>query len=233
MDHFIEIYRKQAHAYHQMISVEDVDNNLLKTIESLTSLEKGTILDLGSGTGRLPLLFWQINPNIVALDISFQMLIEQQLQCERVRASWHLAQGDIRCLPVQDAWADITTAGWAAGHFCAWYPDTWQQQIDIFVLEMLRVTKPSGSLFIMETLGTGSETPAAPTASLAQYYQHLESKWGFTREQIRTDYKFRDVEDAKQNTTFFFGQSLAEQIEENRWQVLPEWTGVWHRKRNL
>ena len=88
MDHFIEIYRKQAHAYHQMISVEDVDNNLLKTIESLTSLEKGTILDLGSGTGRLPLLFWQINPNIVALDISFQMLIEQQLQRERVRASW-------------------------------------------------------------------------------------------------------------------------------------------------
>jgi len=233
MDHFIEIYRNQAQQYHSMISVEDIDNNLLKTIEKFTSLENGNILDLGSGTGRLPLLFWQINSKIIGLDISFQMLAEQQVQRDQMHGSWDLTQGDIRHLPIQNAWADITTAGWAAGHFCGWYPDRWQPEIDDFVSEMLRVTKPSGTLFIMETLGTGKEIPAPPTAMLALYYAHLESKWGFTREQIRTDYKFRDVEDAKQQTTFFFGQTLAEQIEENHWHILPEWTGVWHRKQSL
>lgn len=231
MDHFIEIYRNQAEKYHRMIGFEDFENNLLQTIQSITSLEKKRILDLGSGTGRLPFLFKNEHADIVALDFSFQMLSEQHIQIRAHQGNWELVQGDIRAVPLQAGWADITTAGWAAGHFCAWYPDCWQENIDTFISEMLRTTRPGGVLIIMETMGTGSTVPAPPTGALAEYYQHIETKWNFSREVIRTDYKFHDLEQAKENTAFFFGEKLAEQIEQENWRVLPEWTGVWHRQK--
>lgn len=229
MDHYTEIYQKQTDKYHRMISFEDVENNLLKTIRALVPLNGKNILDLGSGTGRLPLLFKQFEPTLIAVDSSYPMLRQQQTQIRLVRGDWNLVQADIRSLPIQDDWAEVTTAGWAAGHFCGWYPDTWQTNIDHFVEEMLRVTKPSGSLFIMETFGTGKELPSPPTKSLAQYYEKLEKQWGFARGVIRTDYQFNSLAEAKENTTFFFGDTLAQQIDEKGWQILPEWTGVWHR----
>lgn len=233
MDHFIEIYKNQTHAYHKMINCEDFENNLLKTILQFAPITARKVLDLGSGTGRMPLLFKELKPDLVALDISFQMLVEQQIQMQQVTGNWSLAQGDIRHLPIRDAWADVTTAGWAAGHFCGWYPDTWQEEIDRFIHEMQRVTKPFGQLFIMETLGTGKETPAPPTQAHTEYYERIEAKWGFQREVIRTDYRFQSLEDAKKNTTFFFGQELAEQIDQKEWKTLPEWTGVWHRMNQV
>ncbi len=229
MDHFVEIYRNQAEKYHRMISFEDFENNLLETIRTITPLNNKKILDLGSGTGRLPLLFKNEHAEIIALDISIQMLLQQQVQLRVQHGSWDLVQGDIRALPVRPQWADVTTAGWAAGHFCAWYPDCWQENIDTFIMEMLRAARPGGVLIIMETLGTGKTIPAPPTGALAEYYEHIENKWNFKREVIRTDYKFHDLEHAKQNTAFFFGEELAKQIEQEGWQTLPEWTGVWHR----
>ena len=117
MDHFIEIYQNQTHNYHQMIDAEDFENNLLKMILQFTPINARTILDLGSGTGRLPLLFKEQKPELVALDISYPMLLEQKVQKQFVAGTWDLVTGDIRILPIRDAWADVTTVGWAAGHF--------------------------------------------------------------------------------------------------------------------
>ncbi len=228
MDHFIDIYHTKP-SYHRMIEAEDVENNLLKIIRQFTEISQKNVLDLGSGTGRLPLLFREEQPNLLAVDISLPMLLEQQVQKQRCHGTWKMAQGDIRAIPLRNAWADVTTAGWAAGHFCGWFPETWQQEIDRFILEMQRVTKTTGILFIMETLGTGTETPAPPTPAHSEYYQRIETKWGFQREVIRTDYQFSSLQDAKEKTTFFFGQELAEDIDRKAWQIVPEWTGVWHR----
>jgi len=229
MDHFTGVYKNQPREYHQMIEVEDFENNLLKAILRFTPISSNRVLDIGSGTGRLPLLFHAQNADLLALDISFPMLLEQRAQKQNIGGKWELIQGDMRILPVRDSWADVTTAGWAAGHFCGWFPETWQQEIDRFILEMQRVTRPGGALFIMETLGTGRKTPAPPTRALHEYYQRIESQWGFQREVIRTDYKFQSVSDAIEKTAFFFGQELAETIDKNEWQIVPEWTGVWHR----
>ncbi len=229
MDHFIDIYQNQAEKYHSMISFEDFENHLLETIHDITPINHKKILDLGSGTGRLPILLKDEGAEIVSLDISMQMLLQQQVQLRAVHGNWDLVQGDIRQVPIQSEWAEVTTAGWAAGHFCGWYPDCWQENIDRFVLEMLRVTQTGGELIIMETLGTGKIFPVPPTRALAEYYERIENKWQFKREVIRTDYKFHNPAHAKDNTAFFFGEKLAEQIDQESWQILPEWTGVWHR----
>lgn len=229
MDHFIQIYTSRAADYHRLIAPEDADGNLLKAIQAITPIRGQRVLDLGTGTGRLPLLLAETARQVVGLDLHWDMLNENQRQRERVAGQWGLVNGDMRILPFPSDWAEVVTAGWAIGHLCGWYAEKWQTQIGRVLAEMHRVAIPGGALLIMETLTTGSLTPAPPTDGLAQYYAWLERDWGFTCQTIRTDYQFANVAEAVAKTEFFFGPELAVKIRENNWAHLPEWTGVWSK----
>jgi ubiquinone/menaquinone biosynthesis C-methylase UbiE len=210
-----------------MIEAEDVDGNLISAIEQVTSIDGECILDLGSGSGRLPLLLHPKVEQVIALDLHWEMLREQQIQRNQRDGNWALVQGDLRELPFPKNHFDVITAGWAIGHFQGWHITDWQFQVDRAINEMLQVVKPGGTLIIIETLTTGSNIPAPPTERLAEYYRHLENNWGFTRQEISTDYQFRDLEEAVELVRFFFGEALAQKVRENNWVRLPEWTGVW------
>jgi SAM-dependent methyltransferase len=227
MDHFIEIYTRQATEYHRMIVPEDTDGNLLPAITQVTPLLNKRILDLGTGTGRLPLLFGNQPAVVVGLDLHNDMLREQQQQSTPVTG---LVQGDMQQLPVVDGWADLITAGWALGHFTGWYPDNWKQKMNVVLNEMHRAAATDGILIILETLTTGSTVQAPPTPALAEYYDWLETEWGFSRREIRTDFEFATVDEAVKLTRFFFGETLATRIRQNNWSRLPEWTGLWRKQ---
>jgi ubiquinone/menaquinone biosynthesis C-methylase UbiE len=230
MDRFQRIYSQQAAAYHQMIAAEDAGGELLPALEAILPLSGKRLLDLGSGTGRLPLLLHHIAGQVVGLDRHFAMLAEGRLQMQKAGGSWPLIQGDMRALPFPDSWADVVTAGWAIGHLRDWFSSDWQAQAGRVLGEMHRVVQPGGALIVLENLSTGSLTPAPPTPELAEYYDWLEMSWGFSRQEIRTDYLFPDVQTAIDRTEFFFGPQLAEKIRLNRWARLPEWTGVWGKR---
>jgi ubiquinone/menaquinone biosynthesis C-methylase UbiE len=157
------------------------------------------------------------------------MLRENQEQRRLVMGGWELVQGDMRRLPIREGWADLVIAGWAIGHLRSWYQADWQAQIGDILMEMQRAARPGGTLIIVETLTTGSMEPAPPTPELADYYAWLEEKQGFTRQTIRTDYRFSSVEEAVSGTEFFFGPGLAASIRQNRWARVPGWTGVWSK----
>jgi ubiquinone/menaquinone biosynthesis C-methylase UbiE len=226
MDHFIDIYARQAAKYHQMMLLEDVDGNLLPAIEQVIPLTGKRILDLGTGTGRLPLLFGDQPAAVIGLDLHGDMLREQMRQSTPAAA---LIQADMQHLPVVDRWAELVTAGWALGHFTGWYPETWKQRMATVLDEMHRVTAVGGNLLILETLSTGSTKPAPPTPALADYYGWIEGEWGFSRQEIQTDFLFSTVAEAVGHTEFFFGESLSALIRQNNWSRLPEWTGIWHK----
>ena len=227
MDHFEKIYAHRAQEYHRMVTVEDVEQHLLPAL-GLDGPQDGLkILDLGSGTGRIPLLLHPQPVRLAALDLNRAMLAEQAVQRSALGGSWPLVEGDMRALPFVSRWADVVTAGWAIGHLRAWYAQDWQTHMTRILHEMLRVVRPGGRVIIMETLSTGSLIPQPPTPELAEYYAWLENRWGFTRQQISTDYQFPDVDTAVAWTEFFFGAELAESIRRNAWARLPEWTGVW------
>jgi ubiquinone/menaquinone biosynthesis C-methylase UbiE len=233
MEHYINIYSNHADIYHRMIAAEDVEGNLIPAMERISYLKGKRILDLGSGSGRIPLLLHTAAAQMMALDLHLGMLREQQRQRQQFNGSWGLLQGDLRMIPFPENWFDIVTAGWAIGHFQGWFAGDWQTQVDRALREMQRVVAPGGALIIIETLTTGSTTPAPPTARLAEYYLHLENKWGFVRQEISTDYVFQDLEEAAELAGFFFGEALAEKVVENNWVRLPEWTGVWGKKATM
>jgi ubiquinone/menaquinone biosynthesis C-methylase UbiE len=230
MEHFENIYATKAKEYHQMIIPEDVDGNLLPALQQIVSLENTTLLDLGSGTGRIPILVHKLVKQAIALDLNYPMLQEQKKQQQHIASSWPLVNGDNRFLPFPDDCANVVTAGWTIGHLRGWFDNDWQNQIGQILTEMERVTVPGGCLLIMETLTTGALEPAPPTPGLAEYYAWLEGDWGYTRHTIQTDYQFASVDDAVEKTEFFFGPELAETIRQNEWARLPEWTGLWSKQ---
>lgn len=230
MDHFRNVYTNQATAYHQLIAAEDADHNLLPTLQAFVPLTNARVLDLGSGSGRIPLLLQGLGCEIVASDLHRPMLVEQQRQRQLAQGEWNIVQADGRQTPFASGWADVVTAGWAFGHLVGWYPQDWQQHAGRALAEMQRASKPGGSLIIMETLGTGVLEPAAPHAGLAAYYAWLEHEHGFVRSTVATDYDFGSLQRAVELCRFFFGEELAARVQANGWQRVPEWTGVWGKR---
>ncbi len=229
MDHFHHIYSHRAADYHHMIAPEDTDGNLLKALTAVTDLRGQRILDLGTGTGRLPLLLARGARQFIGLDLYRAMLEENATRRREANGNWGLVHGDMRVLPFPTASANVVTAGWAIGHLRDWYADDWPGQIGRVLREMHRVVAPGGALIILETLTTGHLTSAPPTPGLAEYYTWLEGEWSFQRQAIQTDYQFASIDEAVARTEFFFGAELAEKIRANGWTRLPEWTGVWSK----
>ena len=227
MDHFKRIYRDEAQAYHAMIAREDVDQQVRRALVEIGAQGAVNLLDLGSGTGRIPLLLQHDIFDIVAFDLHEAMLREQIVQREKVAGKWPLLQGDMRFLPFVSEQFALVTAGWALGHFCGWYDPDWRMPMRLVLNEMRRVTKPGGMVVILETMSTGNLEPTPPTAALAEYYEWIEGEWGFERHVLATDFQFKTIEDAVAHSEFFFGPELAAAIRENEWSRLPEWTGFW------
>lgn len=227
-DHFKRIYANQAGQYDAMVSREDYQGNILPALETIRSLSGLDVVELGAGTGRVTRLLAPVVKHIRAFDQSAHMLeIAQATLAAAGYTNCELHAAENSALPVPDSSADLVIAGWSLGHATGWFPEGWRDHIRAALLEMARVSKPDGTLIILETMGTGKETPAPPNQVLADYYAMLESEYGFGYKWIRTDYRFESVLEGEQLTRFFFGDELADWIVTEELQILPECTGIW------
>jgi len=233
MDHFQYIYANKADKYHQLIEYEDVDGNLLTAIESLVSLSGKKVLDLGTGTGRFPSLLHQKAKSVIGLDLNQGMLEEQTQKMKQVAGAWSLVRGDLLELPFPSERFHLVIAGWVIGHFRSWFSENWESVLDRTINEMKRVLKPGGMMIIIETLGSVSLYPAPPNNELAGYYRVLENRWGFCRNEIRTDYYFPNLQIAINLISFFFGEEYGQMVQANEWIRVPEWTGIWSKLENI
>ncbi len=228
MPTFEEIYANHAEEYDALVSREDYQGNILKTLETIRPLAGLEVMEMGAGTGRLTRMLAPHVKSIRAFDGSQHMLDKA---ADNLRAlgisNVTLKQADNKVIPVEDASADLTIAGWSFAHSVAWFPDEWQEEIGGALREMLRVLRPGGTAVILEPLGTGAETPRAPSEGLANLYVWLESAHGFARTAIRTDYQFESLAQAEKLTRFFFGDTMGNAVLKNQWVILPECTGIW------
>lgn len=226
------IYRTRAADYDLMVSREDIYGNIAKAIQAVQPIENTVIVDFGAGTGRLTRLVAPLARYVIACDISTHMLAQARGSLPRYAppSQWGIAVGDNRHMPLPADMADIALAGWSFGHSLTWFQEQWQDAIAAAISEMARVLRPDGVAIILETMGTGAETPMPPTESLATYYAWLENELGFAGQTFRTDYRFESLAEAERLTRFFFGDALAERVVNEGLQVLPECTGMWWRR---
>jgi ubiquinone/menaquinone biosynthesis C-methylase UbiE len=221
-----EIYAQHADQYELLVSREDYQQNILKAIGQIAPLEGRDVVELGAGTGRLTTMLAPLVRSIQAFDASQHMLDLAAAKLERSGLrNWAAAVADHRSLPAGDQVADIAISGWSICYTVVWHPQTWRDELGRALAEMRRVLRPGGTIILLETLGTGYETPHPPDDLLA-YYAFLEQA-GFAATWIRTDYQFRSPYEATTLTRFFFGDALAEQVAEQQLTILPECTGIW------
>lgn len=227
-DHYAEVYQQHADRYEQLVAREDYEGHILAALRRIALLEGRDIIDTGAGTGRLACLVAPFARSLRVYDSSAHMLT---VAAARLQASglthWHIEVADHRQLPAEDASADIVLAGWSVVYTVVWEED-WRTELGKALAELTRVLRPGGKLIILETLGTGYETPTPP-AALLPYFAYLEEEAGFSRTWIRTDYRFESVEEAQELTTFFFHEDMTERLISLDPPILPECTGIWSR----
>jgi ubiquinone/menaquinone biosynthesis C-methylase UbiE len=222
-------YKNDADRYEALVSREDYQNNILPAITKIVPLEGLDVVELGAGTGRLTLMLSPRVKSIHAFDISPNMLAITRERLQRAGlTNWKLGAADHRNLPVTSHSADLVISGWSVCYLVDWYRETWRTELDRAMNEIERVLRPGGTLILIETMGTGFETPHPPEHLLG-YYAYLKEH-GFSSTWIRTDYRFESVEQSEELALFFFGDALAQEVRDNHWDVLPECTGYWWKK---
>lgn len=225
-----EIYSRQAAEYDLLVTREDYRGNILPSLEAIRPLAGLRVIELGAGSGRLTRLIGPHVRTLLALDQSLHMLaFAQKRSSELDPWDWRAVAADNRRLPLAGGRADLVIAGWSLGHLVGWHERSWRKEITLVLSEMVRMLRPRGTAIILETLGTGQETPRPPTEGLAAYYALLEREHGFSSTWIRTDYRFTSLEEAERLVRFFFGPELAARVAREKHLLLPECTGIWWR----
>lgn len=232
MDHFERIYAFDAERYERMIVREDQRGNLFAALMEIHPLDGARVVEMGAGTGRLTRIMSVLAAQIDAFDRSQAMLkVAERVMEESGMTNWTFREADNRAIPLPDAVADITIEGWSFGHVMGWHGDQWQGELDQMLAEMQRLTRPGGTMIIIETMGTGRRDPQPPNDDLRTMYDYLEQKHGFSYRWIRTDYQFESVEEADELIRFFFGDEMADTQVAGRNTIVPECTGIWWKVR--
>jgi ubiquinone/menaquinone biosynthesis C-methylase UbiE len=217
-DHFERIYRERADDYDRLVEAEDADGRLMPAIERAAP-RLGRVLEVGAGTGRITRQLVARGAEVLAVERSPAMLRVARRHLPRTV----LVAADAAALPVASGWADAAIAGWVLGHQRSWNPDGWRASIGQCLDEMARALAPGGVSVVIETLGTGVETPS-PSSALGEYYAWLEAERGFERMLLRTDYLFSSTDEAAALCGFFFRDGVV--VTGAR---VPECTGLWWR----
>lgn len=221
------IYNREADNYERLVSREDHQGNILKAIRQVIDPANLDVIELGAGTGRLTCMLAPLARSITAYDSAAAML---EVAKGRLAAmglqNWHAEVADHRQLPAADGCADLAISGWSICYLVDWNRADWKLELSKGLAEMARVVKPGGTMIIIETQGTGFESPHPPE-HLIEYFKYLDEQ-GWKKTWFRTDYKFKDKAEAKELTSFFFGQDLADRFDS---EYLPECTGLWWKKK--
>jgi ubiquinone/menaquinone biosynthesis C-methylase UbiE len=229
---YAAIYRDRPEDYDALVSAEDCEGRLLPAIEGIAPLAGARVLEVGAGTGRITRQLVARGARVVGFDRAEPMLeVARRHLTASGAPGWELHVADAESLPVGDGEFDLAVAGWVFGHLRSWKADTWRASIGRCLDEMERAIRPGSAIVVIETLGTGAESPAPPSPELADYYAWLEQERGFERTALRTDYQFPDVEAAARTTGLFFGPEFAERVRREGWSRVPECTGIWSRRK--
>ena len=225
-----EIYQSHSKEYDELVTREDHEGNLQKTLNSIAKFDGKSILELGTGTGRVTKLYTERAGRILCCDKSAHMI-----GCARKNlAPWaekiDFLVVDTLNVPITLEKYDVILEGWSFGHIIPEDSEAIPRTTQLLVSCCEKNLKSGGTIIIIETLGTNVDTPNPPKELLGTFFKLLEDKHGFQKKVISTDYKFPSNEEASRVMGFFFGDIMKESVKKRGSSVIPEFTGIWYKK---
>lgn len=222
------IYQSEADRYDRLIAREDWQGNLSPAMAAIRAMPGLDIVELGAGTGRLTRLVAPAARRVVAFDASGSMLdaAHDHLVADGSISKVVLQVADHRSASVPPESADLILSGWSIAYDVC-QPQFLPARLEFLLARWNTMLRQDGTILIIESLGTGTASPA-PKERLVPYYEAMTAA-GFDSTSIRTDYRFSDIEEADGLVRFFFGEALADRVVAENLTILPECTGLWWR----
>lgn len=139
-------FGSQANAY-LTSAVHATGRDLQRLAERLSAFPHASVLDMGCGAGHASFIAAQNVKQVVAYDLSSQMLdVVAQAAKEKGLANITTRQGYAESLPFEDAVFDVVISRYSAHH---WH------DVGRALREVNRVLKPGGVLIIMDVMSPG------------------------------------------------------------------------------
>lgn len=227
MPDYIDIYTNHADKFDYLVSREDYQKNLLRKIFTIKDIRGLEVTELGAGTGRLTFQLCQFVNHVMAYEFMDGMLKYARNKKDLANvANCTFLKGDNLHVAARDNSADIAIEGWSIAQMLSYSKDVWQATLDHSIEEMKRIVKPGGTIFLIESLGILAEEPMEPKF-FSKLYGIFETKFGFKREWVRTDYKFDSASMAEYYIGFYFGEEAAKHVKDKQLSIVPECTGIW------
>lgn len=224
-----EIYDRHAKQYHKLVCAEDYENNLAKLLHEEVQWHGARVLEAGTGTGRVTSIYIEKAEYAICCDRSQHMLDHARSELLPYQEKLEYVIAENTGLPDLGRDVDVFIEGWSFGHTVS----EGESATDIeaitcsLVANATKNLKHSGTVILIETLGTNVDHPEPPNSTLSLFYSELELAHQFRRRVVRTDYRFSSNEEAVRVMGFFFGADRVPDIRDRGSGIIPEWTGVW------
>ena len=223
-DHF-KLYSEAAHRYQELVSYEDAQNQLTKTLLSHVNFEGPGVIEAGVGTGRVTELYAHRAQQIYAYDQSSHMINYARQRFTNYDHIQYAVKHHTDLLEQIPA-AHLLIEGWAFGYwFLELFPN-FETCLDPYFTQLKRALQSPAQIVLIETLGTNCEQPFQDQP-LNIFYDYLENQQGFQRHVLRTDYQFPSRDKMIELMGFFFGAEMSQQLQTQQMLTVPEWTGCW------
>jgi hypothetical protein len=227
-----EIYKNYAQQYDELIQAEDYRHNLYNFLIENFDWNNKTVYEAGIGTGRLSNFFISEIKYLYGFDREQHMLDQCSQNLKNNKTKFTLKIGDNLELPIIEDKVDVFIEGWSFGHTIVENKNSIEQTTEDLLHRINTILNSIGDIFIIETLGTNTEEPHLNNEPLQKFFDLLENKYSFRKSVINTSYKFTDYTTAARVLGFFFGPDMENDIRKERKTIVPEYTGVWHKKLN-
>lgn len=228
MPSMYEIYEKHSYEYDELVSREDYRGNVQKFLKNGIGFTGKTVMEFGTGTGRLTAMYAEKADKIYCYDRSEHMLEQAKINLVDFKDKIEYGICDNTMIAGIEQRVDIVIEGWSFGHTASDNAEGIERTVDSLIENCRKLIKPGGSIILFESLGTDTPQAIAPTAALKEYYNLLEQKYSFERTILETDYKFSSNEEAERITGFFFGDDFQQKLSFKNVGIVKEFTGVWH-----
>lgn len=201
-----EVYKTKTKIYDKFVQAEDYPKKIEKLI--LPYIKNKRVLDLGCGTGKYAKIFAPYSKEYFALDISKEQLKLAKRNIKGIKKI-NFIESSAEDIPLPDNSVDVVFSSWVISVIQG--RRNKKKALD----EIKRVLDKGGKTFIVENDSKGELEDIRRHPKKTQKEIDWMKKQGLKLKRMKTYFKFKDFETAKQVINSFYGNAISNKLKSN------------------